>query len=61
MPSTKVTKTETEIETDDGTRTVVQHRMTVPKGVAEALDMAGDSWDWSIKSGDRLELACNDD
>lgn len=61
MPSTKVTKTETEVETDEGSRTVVQYRMTVPKGLAEAHDMAGDDWEWSIKSGDRLELARNDD
>jgi len=61
MPSTKVTKTETEIETDDGTRTQVQYRLTVPKGVAEAQDMEGDEWEWSIKSGDRLELARDDD
>lgn len=57
MVSTKVTKTEADRSGEDGsTRTTAQYRITVPKGIAEALAMDGDRWEWSIKSGDSAEI-----
>lgn len=57
MVTTKATKTEGEITHDDGsTRSTAQYRITIPKGIAEALEMDGDRWEWKVKSGDSAEL-----
>lgn len=57
MVATKATKTTGELTDKDGsTRTTEQYRITIPKGIAEALDMDGDRWEWKVKSGDSTEL-----
>jgi hypothetical protein len=38
-----------------------QYKVTVPKGIAEAMDMEGKRLDWSIKSGSRLEVEVVDE
>lgn len=57
MVATKTTKTTGEMTDEDGsTRTTEQYRITIPKGIAEALEMDGDRWEWKVKSGDSAEL-----
>jgi bifunctional DNA-binding transcriptional regulator/antitoxin component of YhaV-PrlF toxin-antitoxin module len=52
MASTKVTKSTSEI---DG-RTVEQYRITIPKGLAEALQLEGARMEWEVDSANTLRL-----
>lgn len=38
-----------------------QYKVTVPKGIAEAMDLDGKRLDWKIKSGNTLEVTVDDD
>jgi len=33
-----------------------QHKVTVPQGIAEAMDLDGKRLEWSVKSGSKLEV-----
>ena len=33
-----------------------QYKVTVPKGIAEAMDLEGQRIEWKIKSGEALEV-----
>jgi len=62
MPKTTVTKTTSTTTNADGEdRTVEQYRTTVPKGIAEAMDLAGARVEWNIKSGNTLEITVTDE
>jgi bifunctional DNA-binding transcriptional regulator/antitoxin component of YhaV-PrlF toxin-antitoxin module len=52
MASTKVTKSTSEI---DG-RTTEQYRITIPKGLAEALHLEGARMEWEVDSANTLRL-----
>ena len=52
MASTKVTKSTSEI---DG-RTIEQYRITIPKGLAEALQLEGARMEWGVDSANTLRL-----
>lgn len=49
-----------ESEREDGTKQV-QYRLVVPKGIAEARDLAGSKVEWMSKSAKSLELREVDD
>jgi len=38
-----------------------QYKVTVPKGLAEAMDLDGKRLDWKVKSGSSLEVAIVDE
>lgn len=38
-----------------------QFKVTVPKGIAEAMELDGKRFDWTIKSGSSLEVKVVDD
>ncbi len=38
-----------------------QYKVTVPKGLAEAMDLGGKRLDWKVKSGSSLEVAIVDE
>lgn len=38
-----------------------QYKVTVPKGIAEAMDLNGASVEWTIKSGRTIELTISDE
>lgn len=38
-----------------------QYKVTVPKGIAEAMDLDGKRLDWKVKSGSTLEVAVVDE
>lgn len=38
-----------------------QYKVTVPKGIAEAMDLDGKRLDWKVKSGSTLEVAVIDE
>ena len=38
-----------------------QYKVTVPKGIAEAMNMDGKRLDWKVKSGSSLEVAVVDE
>ncbi|WP_435065836.1 hypothetical protein [Halobaculum sp. EA56] len=62
MPKTTVTKTTSTTTNADGEdQTVEQYRTTVPKGIAEAMDLEGVRLEWSVKSGNTLELRITDE
>lgn len=58
MPSTKVQKTHSEAKSADGdVYKTTQYRTTIPKNLAEALDLGqGTEIEWSIESGKKLSL-----
>lgn len=58
MPKTTVSKTSWEDE--DGEERE-QYRTTVPKGLAEAFDMAGATLEWEVDSGKTLLVRIDDD
>lgn len=37
-----------------------QYRVTVPKGIAEAMNLDGKRVEWSVKSGKKLEVEINE-
>lgn len=45
----------------DGNEVSTQYILTVPKGIAEAMDLDGAEVEWSIKSGNTLELTKTED
>lgn len=38
-----------------------QYKVTVPKGIAEAMDLGGERLEWKVKSGNRLEVLVADE
>ena len=38
-----------------------QYKVTVPKGLAEAMDLNGKRLDWKVKSGSSLEVTVVDE
>lgn len=57
MASTKVQKTTATLENDSGEYDVEQYRVTIPKNLAEALELEqGTEVEWSIESGKKLSL-----
>lgn len=38
-----------------------QYKVTVPKGIAEAMDLDGKRLEWKVKSGSTLEVAVDDE
>ncbi|SDG13047.1 hypothetical protein SAMN04488067_11654 [Halorubrum xinjiangense] len=38
-----------------------QYKVTVPKGLAEAMDLDGKRLDWKVKSGSSLEVTVVDE
>ncbi len=54
MPTTTVTKT---TYTDSEGKQREQYRTTVPKGIAEGLDLDGAKVEWEIKSGDAVRVS----
>ena len=38
-----------------------QYKVTVPKGIAEAMNLDGKRLDWEIKSGSKLEVSIIDE
>lgn len=38
-----------------------QFKTTVPKGLAEAFDLEGKTLEWSVGSGNKLELTIHDE
>ncbi|MFC6964933.1 hypothetical protein [Halocatena marina] len=38
-----------------------QYKVTIPKGLAEAMDLEGKSLDWSVKSAHALEVRVVDE
>lgn len=57
MPKSTINSTSYEVENDDGsTRTVTQYRTTVPKAIAEAMDLDGAKVEWTVKSADALRV-----
>ncbi len=38
-----------------------QYKVTVPKGLAEAMEMEGKRLDWRVKSGSKLEVTILDE
>jgi hypothetical protein len=38
-----------------------QYKVTVPKGIAEAMDLDGKRLDWKVKSGSTLEVTVSDE
>lgn len=38
-----------------------QYKVTVPKGVAEAMELDGKRLDWKVKSGSTLEVTVVDE
>jgi len=38
-----------------------QYRTTVPKGIADALDLKDKRLEWSVKSGNKLEVKIHDE
>jgi hypothetical protein len=38
-----------------------QYKVTVPKGIAEAMQLEGKRLDWKVKSGSTLEVAVVDE
>jgi len=38
-----------------------QYKVTVPKGLAEAMDLDGKRLDWKVKSGSSLEVTVIDE
>jgi len=38
-----------------------QYKVTVPKGLAEAMDLDGKKLDWKVKSGSTLEVTVVDE
>lgn len=62
MPTTKVSSTTSTLENGDGTeREVTQYRTTIPKQLAEALDLDGATVEWQVESGSKLSLRKVDD
>ena len=57
MPKTQVQTTTSTIQNDDGTeREQTQYRTTIPKELAEALELEGEKLEWKIHSGDSLRV-----
>lgn len=63
MASTRVQKTDSTIENEDGEDyEITQYRTTIPKNLAEALDLEqGTEVEWSIESGKKLSIERKDD
>lgn len=64
MAKSTVQKTESTIKSDDGDeRTVTQYTTTIPKQVAEFMELEkGDELEWSIGSSrDKLEVTIKGD
>jgi len=38
-----------------------QYKVTVPKGIGEAMELDGKRLDWKIKSGSTLEVSVEDE
>jgi len=38
-----------------------QYKVTVPKGIGEAMELDGKRLDWKIKSGSALEVSVEDE
>ncbi len=38
-----------------------QYKVTVPKGIAEAMELEGKRLDWKVKSGSTLEVTVVDE
>lgn len=38
-----------------------QYKVTVPKGIAEAMELEGKRLDWKVKSGSTLEVSVVDE
>lgn len=38
-----------------------QYKVTVPKGIAEAMQLDGKRLDWKVKSGSTLEVTVSDE
>lgn len=38
-----------------------QYKVTIPKGIAEAMDLDGQKLDWKVKSGNSLEVKIVDE
>jgi len=57
MPKSTVTETSFEVETDSGSRSQKQYRTTVPKSLAEAMNLSGAKLDWEVKSADSLKVS----
>lgn len=38
-----------------------QYKATVPKGIAEAMELDGEKLEWKVKSGSTLEVTIVDD
>lgn len=53
MATTRIT--ESRWEAEDGTERV-QHKTTVPKGLVEAMDLAGAEVEWKVESENRVSL-----
>ena len=58
MPKTTVSQTEF---TDADGRERTQYRTTIPKELAEALDLGGASIEWKVESGRTLSITRVDD
>lgn len=59
MAKTKVQK---RVNRDaDGNEVSTQYTMTVPKGIAEAMNLEGAELEWDIKSGQSLQLTKTED
>jgi hypothetical protein len=53
-----VTETSFEVDTGDGeSRTQKQYRTTVPKALAEAMDLSGATLNWEVSSSDSLKVS----
>lgn len=38
-----------------------QYKVTVPKGIAEAMELDGERFEWKVKSGNTLEVTIVDE
>lgn len=56
MPRTTVSETTWTEDTDDGEVKRTQYKTTVPKALAEALELGGEEVEWSIESGNTLSV-----
>jgi len=58
MPKTSINSTTSEVENEDGTvRETTQYRTTVPKDIAEAMDLDDATVEWTIKSANSVQMS----
>lgn len=58
MPTTTVTET---TYTDQDGNEKTQYRTSVPKGLAEAMDLGGKELEWEVQSSGSLRVSVSDE